>query len=110
MNESAADWTPGQLRAAVERPPGLRPARPARITIEQLDRTGPDGAGARVDVEIEHAGGAERWQLIFDTMWADIHDFPLEDAALMVRANIEERWDTRGSEPDPPDLTTERLG
>ncbi|TCK26665.1 hypothetical protein EV378_2506 [Pseudonocardia endophytica] len=62
-----------------------------------------------VEVTVADARGVDRWRLTFHSMWADLCEFPLEDAALIARANIEEWWDTREGEPEPPSLTAERL-
>lgn len=108
MNGRVGEWTPEQLRAAVD--VGIPPARPATITVERLERSGSGGEGIFVEVTISHDEGRERWRMRFDSMWIDVCDFPLEDAALIVRANIVEWWDTRLGEPEPPWLTTERIG
>lgn len=110
MSGPVGDWTPEQLREALGAPPGMTPARPATITVERLDRTGPDGEGVRAEVAIGYRNGDERWRLTFDSMWADVCDFPLVDAAFMVWTNIVEWWDTRPAESPPPWLTAERIG
>jgi len=102
------EWTPEQLRTAAD--VGIPPARPATINVERLERTGSGGEGVLVELTITHDEGRERWRLTFDSMWTDVCTFPLADAALMVRANIVEWWDTRLAEPEPPWLTTERIG
>lgn len=107
MSGRVDEWTPEQLRVAAD--VGVPPARPATITIKRLERTGSGGEGVLVELTIGYDEGRERWRLAFDSMWNDVCDFPLEDAALIVRANIVEWWDTRSAEPEPPWLTAERL-
>ncbi|MDT7617224.1 MAG: hypothetical protein QOF00_4671 [Pseudonocardiales bacterium] len=41
-------------------------------------------------------------------MWADVRDLPLASAALTVRANIEEWWDTGAEEDGPGNLVSAR--
>lgn len=110
MSGPDAGWTSEQLRQALAASPGLSPARPATITVERLDRVGPGAAGVLAEITVADERGVEQWRLTFDSMWADLCDLPLQDAALIARANIEEWWDTRSGEPTPPWLTEERIG
>ena len=102
-------WTFDELREAVQRPLGdPGPARPVIVVNDLRD----DGVHLVVDLE---AGGAEersrRWELAFPSVESDLTRMPLDHAALIVRANIEEWWDTRGQYPEGmPGVAQKRLG
>jgi hypothetical protein len=46
------------------------------------------------------ANRATRWRLTLDHALDDLRDASLDSAALIVRANNEEWWHTRGSDPN----------
>ncbi|OLT14473.1 hypothetical protein BJF78_19190 [Pseudonocardia sp. CNS-139] len=42
----------------------------------------------------------QRWELTLPSVESDLAPMPLDDAALILRANLEEWWDTRDQFPD----------
>ena len=91
-------WTLDDLCEAVQRPIGdPTPARPALIVRSIHD----DGVRMVVELDAGRQGAqAQRWELNFPSTEGDLTQMPLDHAALIVRANLEEWWDTRDQYPD----------
>ena len=101
-------WTLEELREAVQRPLGdPGPSRPVIVVHSLRD----DGVHLVVELDVGPSGGqGHRWELTFPSIEDDLTDMPLDHAALIVRANIEEWWDTRNQYPDGmPGITERRL-
>lgn len=102
-------WTLEELRKAIQRPLGdPGPSRPVIV----VHRLGDDGAHLVVELDAGPSGGqAHRWELTFPSIEGDVKGMPLDQAALIVRANIEEWWDTRDQYPDGmPGIAQRQLG
>ncbi|MGH3585504.1 MAG: hypothetical protein ACRDQ0_04185 [Pseudonocardia sp.] len=86
-------WTLEELQEAVQKPLGdPGPSRPLIVVHGLRD----DGVHLVVDLNAGRSGGqGRRWQLAFPSIADDLTQMPLDHAALVVRANIEEWWDTR---------------
>lgn len=91
-------WTLEELRNATQKPIGdPAPARP-ELTVHIIDD---DGHRLLIVLDAGKQGGpVERWQLTLASMEGDLTRMPLEDAALVLRANLEEWWDTRDQYSD----------
>lgn len=110
MSETPERWTIEQLQDGIQvplaDPAGTRPT----IRCTRLERTASDQGDLVVDLDIVSSGQPEHWRLTFDAMWTELSRMPLDAAVLVLRANIEEWWDLRLREPDPPYRTVERIG
>jgi hypothetical protein len=91
-------WTLEELRSALQKPVGdPRPSRPVIVVHSLRD----DGAHLVVEVDAGPSDGeGRRWELTFPSLEGDLTGVPLEHAALIVRANVEEWWDTRDQYTD----------
>jgi hypothetical protein len=91
-------WTVDELREAVQKPVGdPTPGRPV-ITVRSIDD---DGAHLVVVVDAGRPGSrTEGWELTLASLEGDLMRMPLDHAALILRANLEEWWDTRDQYPD----------
>ena len=102
-------WSLEELRAELQKPLGdPGPSRPVIVVHSLRD----DGAHLVVELDAGPPGGqGRRWELTFASIEGDVKGMPLEHAALVGRANIEEWWDTRGQYPDGmPGVTQRQLG
>jgi hypothetical protein len=102
-------WTLDDLRGAVQKPLGdPHPGRPVIVVHSLCDN------GARLVVELDagrQGRQAQRWELAFPSIEGDLTRIPLDHAALILRANLEEWWDTRVQHPDGvPGVVERRLG
>jgi hypothetical protein len=87
-----------ELREAVQKPVGdPTPARPV-MTVRCIHDNG-DRLVVLLDAGREGAA-SQRWELTFASMEGDLTRMPLDHAALILRANLEEWWDTREQYPD----------
>lgn len=95
-------WTIAELLEQVKIPLESPVASPQERAIV-VNGVETDGAALLVVVDIVAPPRRESqsWLLHFRSMWSDVSDLPLQAAALTVRANIEEWWDT-GAEEDGP--------
>ncbi|GAA1259739.1 hypothetical protein GCM10009609_23340 [Pseudonocardia aurantiaca] len=102
-------WTLDELREAVQKPVGdPTPARPV-MTVRSIHD---DGDHLVVVLDAGRPGAeAERWELSFATTEGDLTRMPLDHAALILRANLEEWWDTRDQYPaGVPGVVEKRVG
>jgi hypothetical protein len=102
-------WTIEELGERVRRP--LESPAPVGgdrdIRVLGLNQRG-DSLVIDIVVSAPPTMDCQRWQLDFRSMWADVRELPLDAAALTVRANIEEWWDTGAEEDGPGGLVTAR--
>lgn len=104
-------WTIEELHQRVQEPLGGS-SWPRESTIKVLS-LGPDGTGGLVmEIAVErgqsNTARRQRWRLVFEGMLTDISKRPLDTAGLILRANLEEWWDT-GAAEDGPGITARRL-
>ena len=95
-------WTLAELLEQVKVPLESPVANPQERSIA-VNSVETDGAAllVAVDVFAPPRRESQSWLLRFRSMWSDVSGLPLQAAALTVRANIEEWWDT-GAEVDGP--------
>ena len=108
-------WSVDDLCRAVQKPLGdfrhergaAYPARPV-IVVHRLHDD-----GVHLVVELDAGGQGEqgqRWELTFSSIEGDLTRMPLDHAALILRANLEEWWDIRDQYPDGmPGVVEKRL-
>jgi hypothetical protein len=102
-------WTLEELRDAIQRPLGdPGPSRPVIVVHSLRD----DGVHLVVELDAGRPGDQGlRWELMFPSIEGDLTGMPLDHAALIVRANIEEWWDTRDQYPGGmPGIVQRQLG
>lgn len=102
-------WTTAELLEHVNVPLESPAPSPQERTIA-VEGVETDGNALLVEVEVTtpRRQGKQTWSLSFKSMWADVRDLPLASAALTVRANIEEWWDTGAEEDGPGNLVSAR--
>jgi hypothetical protein len=104
------EWTLEELRDAVQKPVGdPTPARPV-MTVRSIHDDG-DRLVVVLDAGRQQGAQAQRWELTFSSMEGDLTRMPLDHAALILRANLEEWWDTRDQYPDGmPGVVEKQVG
>jgi hypothetical protein len=92
-----AEWTLDELLQAIRKPLG---DFPDALTVDRVHPAAAGDPGSLLcDLTVHDTDRATRWRLTVKDALDDLDDKTLETAALIVRANIEEWWHTRNSEP-----------
>ncbi|GAA1390741.1 hypothetical protein GCM10009613_31970 [Pseudonocardia kongjuensis] len=90
--DTVSEWSVAELFRSASQPLVKNDHR--RIVLEGLD-VDPGSGAVHCEVAVETPTGTSRWRLTIGSA-DDVKNSSVQSAGLVIRANIEEWWDTGG--------------